>query len=136
MKASFAICTLMVLLAGCVADTMRGYVGQDIRAVELAYGPPVNQIDLGNGVRAFQWSRTDVDTTPMSAVTTTDKDRKGRKITSTQFVGGTQTVTNCLYTFLTAWSPQRNGWVVTGFRQPSLGCAVGSLSAIPGSPSA
>ena len=136
MKASIAICALVVLLAGCVADTMRGYVGQDIRAVELAYGPPMNQVDLGNGIRAFQWSRTNVNTTPMSAVTTTDRDKKGRKTTSTQFVGGSQTVTNCLYTFLTAWSPQRNGWVVTGFRQPSLDCAVGSLSSLDHSPAA
>jgi hypothetical protein len=51
---------------------MRSYVGQDIKAVELAYGPPVNQIDLGNGIRAFQWSKISVDNTPASAVTTTE----------------------------------------------------------------
>jgi predicted small secreted protein len=127
MKASLAICALVILVAGCVADTMRGYVGQDIRAVMLAYGPPANEIDLGGGTRAFQWSKVSVDTTPVSAVTSTEKDRRGRRITQTQFVGGTQTVTNCLYTFLAAWDPQRNGWIVTGFRQPSLDCAIGSL---------
>jgi len=127
MKASLAICALVILVAGCVADTMRGYVGQDIRAVELAYGPPANEIDLGGGTRAFQWSKVSVDTTPVSAVTTTDKDRKGRRTTQTQFVGGTQTVTNCLYTFLAAWDPRRDGWIVTGFRQPSLDCAIGGL---------
>ncbi len=127
MKASLAICALVVLVAGCVADTMRGYVGQDIRAVMLAYGPPANEIDLGGSTRAFQWSKVSVDTTPASAVTTTDKDRKGRRITQTQFVGGTQTVTNCLYTFLAAWDPRRDGWIVTGFRQPSLDCAIGGL---------
>ena len=126
MKARFAV-YVAVLLAGCAADTMRGYLGQDIRAVELAYGHPVNQIDLGNGTRAFQWSKISVDTTLMSAVTTTDTDKKGRQIKQTQFVGGTQTVTNCLYTFITAWNPQRNGWIVTGFRQPSLECAIGDL---------
>ena len=127
MKASLVICAPMILLAGCAADTMRGYVGQDIRAVELAYGPPVNEIDLGNGTHAFQWSKTSVDTTPASAVTTTDKDRKGRRTTHTQFVGGTQTVTNCLYTFLATWDPRRNSWIVSGFRQPSLDCAIGGL---------
>jgi predicted small secreted protein len=116
------------ILAACAADTMKGYVGQDIRSVELAYGPPINQIDLGGGVRAFQWQRISVDTTPVSAVTTTDKDSKGRKTTETQFIGGDQTVTKCLYTFLTAWNPAANGWIVTGFRQPSLDCAVGGLS--------
>lgn len=125
MKVVLAICALAALLTGCVAETMRGYVGQDIRAVMLAYGPPANEIDLGGGSRAFQWSKTSIDTTPVSAVTMTDRDRRGRRITETQFVGGTQTVTNCLYTFLAAWNPQRNGWIVTGFRQPSLDCAVG-----------
>jgi predicted small secreted protein len=128
MKTSLAICALLILLPGCAADTMRGYVGQDIRAVELAYGPPVNEIDLGDGTRAFQWSKTSVKTTPVSAVTTADKDRKGSRTTRTQFVGGTQTVTNCLYTFLAAWDPRRNSWIVTGFRQPSLDCAIGGLS--------
>ena len=127
MNAPLAICALVILVAGCVADTMRSYVGQDIRAVELAYGPPANEIDLGGGTRAFQWSKISVDTTPMSAVTTTEKGKKGRRTTQTQFVGGTQTVTNCLYTFLAAWDPRRSSWIVTGFRQPSLDCAIGGL---------
>lgn len=109
MEAPLTVCALVALLAGCAADTMRGYVGQDIRAVELAYGPPANEIDLGSGTRAFQWSKTSVDTTPMTAVTTTDRGRGGRRTTRTQFVGGTQSVTNCLYTFITAWDPRRNG---------------------------
>jgi hypothetical protein len=91
MKARIAIGALLTLFTGCVADTMGGYVGQDIRAVMLAYGPPANEVDLGGGTRAFQWSKTSVDTTPLSAITTTDK-------------------------------------VVTGFRQPSLDCAIGGLS--------
>src|SRR4051794_19510309 len=44
MKAPVAICATLALLAACVADTMRSYVGQDIRAVMLAYGPPANEI--------------------------------------------------------------------------------------------
>lgn len=127
MKAALATCVLAILLTGCTADTMRGYVGQDVRNVELAYGPPANQIDLGNGTRAYQWNKISTDTTPMTAVTTTDKDKKGRRTKQTQFVGGTQSVTNCLYTFITAWDAKRNGWIVTGFRQPSLDCAIGGL---------
>ena len=128
MKASLAISIPMILMAGCAADTMRGYVGQDVRAVVLAYGPPANEVDLGNGARAFQWSKVSVDTTPASVVTTTDKDKKGRKTKQTQFFGGSQSVTNCLYTFYTAWNPQQGGWIVTGFRQPSLDCTFGGLS--------
>jgi predicted small secreted protein len=123
MKLALALCA--ILLTACAADTMRGYVGQDIRNVELSYGPPVNQIDLGNGTRAFQWAKVSVDTTPVSAFTTVDKDKKGRKTTQTQFIGGDTTVTRCLYTFITT----RNGdsWMVTGIRQPSLDCAIGYL---------
>ena len=128
MKFVLMLCVMATLLVGCVADKMRSYVGQDIRTVELAYGPPVNQIDLGNGARAFQWAKMSVDTTPVSAVTTTDKDNKGRKITQTQFVGGDQSVTRCLYTFITAWNSPVNGWVVTGIREPSFDCAIGDLS--------
>ncbi|HEY6440511.1 MAG TPA: hypothetical protein VIY55_10860 [Acetobacteraceae bacterium] len=128
MRFALAASVATALLVGCVADTMRSYVGQDIRAVELTYGPPINQIDLGNGTRAFQWSKVSVDTTPVSAVTTTDKDKKGRKTTDTQFVGGEQTVTRCLYTFIAARNPQANSWIVTGIREPSLDCAIGALS--------
>jgi hypothetical protein len=128
MKLGLVLCAAATLLAGCAADKMRSYIGQDIRAVELAYGPPGNQIDLGNGTRAFQWTKISVDTTPVSAVTTTDKDKKGRKSTYTEFVGGEQTVTKCLYTFLTTWNPSGNGWIVTGIREPSFDCAIGDLS--------
>ncbi len=128
MRFALAASVATALLVGCVADTMRSYVGQDIRAVELTYGPPINQIDLGNGTRAFQWSKVSVDTTPVSAVTMTDKDKKGRKTTDTQFVGGEQTVTRCLYTFIAARNPQANSWIVTGIREPSLDCAIGALS--------
>jgi hypothetical protein len=123
MKLTLALCVM--LLTGCAADTMRSYVGRDIREVELTYGPPVNQIDLGNGSRAFQWAKVSVDTTPVSAVTTTDKDRRGRKTTQTQFIGGDQTVTRCLYTFIATSSG--DSWIVTGIRQPSLDCAIGDL---------
>jgi hypothetical protein len=123
-----ALCALMTILTGCVSDTMRNFVGRDIREVELAYGPPTNQIDMGGGTRAFQWTKISVDTTPMTAVTTTDKDRKGRKTSQTQFVGGNQSVTRCLYTFMAAWNPQSSNWIVTGFRQPSFDCAIGDIS--------
>jgi predicted small secreted protein len=77
MKPTIAMWATVMLLAACAADAMRGYIGQDIRNVELSYGPSANQIDLGNGTRAFQWSKISVDTTPATAVTTTDKDKKG-----------------------------------------------------------
>jgi predicted small secreted protein len=127
MRSVVVVCVTMVITA-CVADTMRGYIGQDIRNVELSYGPSANQIDLGNGTRAFQWSKVSIDTTPATAVTTTEKDKRGRKSTSTQFTPSSTTVTNCLYTFITTWNQQAKGWIVTGIREPSLDCAIGDLS--------
>ena len=127
MKLAFKLCAA-ALLAGCTADAMRSYVGSDIRNVELEDGPPSNQIDLGNGTRAFQWTKISVDTTPVSAVTTTEKDREGRRTTQTDFVGGDQTVTKCLYTFIAAWNPPANSWIVTGIREPSFDCAIGGIN--------
>jgi hypothetical protein len=121
------LAVILALVAGCVADTMRGYVGQDVRQVELAYGPPSNVVDLGNGARGYQWTRISVATTPVAAVTKRRKDKKGREISSTEFTGGQQSTSRCVYTFFTAWNPQRNGWIVTGIREPSFDCAIGGL---------
>lgn len=129
MRRLVVIAAALTGLGACVADTMRGYIGQDIRQVALAYGPPSAALDLGDGQRAYQWTRISVSTTPASAVTTTSRDRKGRKVSTTELVGGGQSVSRCLYTFLTAWSPPRNGWIVTGIRQPSFDCAIGGIDA-------
>jgi hypothetical protein len=122
-----AITAGLIFFEGCAADTMRSFVGQDVRNVELAYGPPSNVIDLGNGTRAYQWTKVSVSTTPASAVTTTEKDKKGRRVSTTQLVGGEQSVSRCLYTFIAGYSPQRGGWIVTGIREPSFDCAIGGL---------
>ncbi|WP_428532793.1 hypothetical protein [Rhodopila sp.] len=128
MKFILLLCLTTTWLGGCAADKMRSYIGQDIRAVELDHGPPSNQIDLGDGTRAYQWTKVSVDSTPVSAVSTTDKDRKGRKTTQTQFIGGDQSVTRCVYTFITTRNARGDGWVVTAIREPSFDCAIGGLS--------
>jgi hypothetical protein len=127
MKLVLVLYAMATLLYSCTADQMCTYVGQDIRAVELSYGPPLNQIDLGRGSRASQWQKVSVETTPVSAIATSEKDKKGRKTTQTQFIGGSQDVTTCLYTFITAWNSQADGWIVTGIREPSFNCAIGGL---------
>jgi hypothetical protein len=129
MKHLVTMIVVLLVLGGCVASTMRGYIGQDVRQVELAYGPPSNVIDLGNGTRAYQWARISTSSTPASAVTTTTRDKKGRRVSTTELIGGQPTVTRCLYVFMTAWSPQWNGWIVTGIREPSLDCAIGGIDA-------
>ena len=127
MKHAVMLAAVLSMVAGCVTDTMRSYVGQDIRQVELAYGPPSNIIDLGNGVQAYQWTRISVSNTPISEVTTTRRDRKGRRTSTTEMTGGQQTESRCLYTFMASWDPRRNAQIVTGIRQPSLDCAIGDI---------
>jgi hypothetical protein len=121
------ICAVF-MLAACVTDTMQKYVGRDIREVELNYGPPSNQIDLSGGTRAFQWTKISVDTAPVTATSTTEKTKKGGKITQTNFSGGDQSISKCIYTFLTTWDGRRGSWIVTGIKQPSWDCSIGDLS--------
>jgi hypothetical protein len=66
---------------------MKSYVGQDIRDVELAYGPPSNVIDLREGRRAYQWTRVSVSATSVQSVSTTAKDKKSWRVTETSFIG-------------------------------------------------
>jgi len=46
---------LLLLLSGCVSTHMKQYMGMDIREVILDSGPPLNAMDMGGGVRAFQF---------------------------------------------------------------------------------
>jgi hypothetical protein len=128
MRRGIVLLIVGALLCACVADTMKSYVGRDVREVELAYGPPSNVIDLGSGRRAYQWTRVSVSSTPVQSVSTTTKDKRGRRTTETAFIGGEQSVSRCLYTFTSAWDAARNSWTVTGFRQPSFDCAVGDIN--------
>ena len=67
MRRILIICVLATLSASCAADRVRNYIGQDIRAVDLNYGPSSNESDLGYQTRAYQWTKISVDTTPVPA---------------------------------------------------------------------
>lgn len=45
----------LALLSGCASTHMAQYVDKDIREVILDSGPPINVMDMGQGVRAFQF---------------------------------------------------------------------------------
>ncbi|WP_372376335.1 hypothetical protein ACDI35_08680 [Xanthomonas axonopodis pv. cajani] len=45
----------VAFLAGCASTEMKQYVGKDIREVILVNGPPINELDMEDGVRAFQF---------------------------------------------------------------------------------
>lgn len=44
-----------LVLAGCVSDHMKQFVGKDIREIMMSEGPPANAFTLADGRKAFQW---------------------------------------------------------------------------------
>lgn len=136
-----SLIAIAVLISGCVsaADKMKSYVGRDVRFVELTYGPPSNVIDMGNGVRAFQWTRVSTYTRPASirTTTTTDVDRKrregaaethGEKTTETQYSDAQTEVSRCIYSFITQYRKADRAWIVVSYEEPTFGCGYGDLS--------
>ncbi len=118
---------------------MKTYVGRDVRYVELTYGPPWHVVDMGNGVRAFQWLRVSTYTHPASTRTTetTDIDRKRREASSeshrqttteTQVFEPSTEETRCIYSFITRYDKAANAWIVVGYEEPRFGCGYGDLS--------
>ncbi|NKX43367.1 hypothetical protein [Roseicyclus persicicus] len=103
-------------LAGCATDVMRGFVGQDVTAVMVRYGPPVAQFDLPDGRTAFQWATS----TPIIAPMTTTVTGYGNFATA-QTTGGYLGQQNCVYTLYAA--PNQSGsFTITGFEQPTFDC--------------
>ena len=113
---------LLPVLAGCMSRQMEGYVGQDIRAVVLDYGPPTGTIDLPDGGRAYQWTQLRSSTTPVTTTTQARRRRGDRAEATSVTTGGETTTRTCAYTFITAPNAARTGWTVVGFRRPSLEC--------------
>ncbi|KQY54397.1 hypothetical protein [Lysobacter sp. Root494] len=115
----FVLALLVAVLVGCVSTEMKSYVGQDIREVMLVSGQPIAAMDMGNGVRAFQfmWGGSS-----KTAVTTSSNSQ----VDSTGWLGRTAITSNgsamisngCVISYLTEWNESRQGWVVTGYRYP------------------
>lgn len=114
---------LLVLLAGCVSTEMKGYMGKDVREVILVNGPPINELDMGDGIRAFQfkWGGGTM-VVPQTSRTTGKVNTYG----STAVVNATTTTTGghvirnegCTISYLAKWSDERQGWIVVDYRYP------------------
>jgi hypothetical protein len=111
-----------LILPACASTEMRSYVGQDIREVILVNGPPVNALDMGNGVRAFQFmwggaSKTAVASHSSTQVSPGDAAqwlRRGAIETSSS----TMISSGCVVSYLATWNDQRQSWVVNEYRYP------------------
>jgi len=137
LKTTFIVIISVIFLAGCASKIMEGYIGKDIREVVLERGTPVNAMDMGNGVRAFQWSLTRSYTSPVQVSSTSTGRGYGSSYntgyrtnysmntyvnTNTVITGGHTTTSTCLYTLFAKWNKIRNGWMVTGFKKPNIMC--------------
>ncbi len=137
LKISLIAIATIIFLGGCASKIMQGFVGKDIRQVQLDYGPPVNAMDMGDGVRAFQWKMTSSYTTPTyvnsnsrgtgygSSYNTgyrTNYNMNAYVNTNTVITGGQTIDSSCLYTLFSRWDKARKGWIVTGFKKPNLMC--------------
>jgi len=137
MKNIIILFTMVFALIGCASQIMQGYVGKDVRAVMLDYGPPANAFDMGDGRRAFQWVINSSYTTPTYATTTGTVNTVGSVnslgnyssvnanswVNSNTVITGGQTISSrCVYSLFGRWNESRNGWELVGFQQPRLDC--------------
>jgi hypothetical protein len=117
------IACVLAAATACVSTHMKQYVGKDIREVVLDSGPPINVFDLGDGTRAFQfrWGGGSYvvpqTTTTIGSVTAVGNNAwyQQNSITSG---GGVITSEGCVISYITTWSDERKGWVVSSYRYP------------------
>ncbi len=119
-----------IFLTGCTASQiLTGYVDQTLTEAVFDYGPPTASFDLGDGMRAFIWARTNSYVIPGSSTTNASANAYGgygyanvygiATTTSRPPVAGTYT---CNYVLIA----QKNnsavegpaGWTVVGYRIP------------------
>jgi hypothetical protein len=118
----------ILLLTSCASTHMKQYVGKDIREVVLDSGPPFNVMDMGEGVRAFQFmwgggSFIVPAQTTTSGSLTSSGNAAWYSSTSLSTGGGVVNSEGCIISYLTKWDEQRKSWVVYEYRIPkSLVC--------------
>ena len=117
------ISIILIMLVGCVSTHMKQYMGKDIREVILDSGPPINAMDMGDGVRAFQFrwgggTYSIPQTTTTSGTVTAYGNTAWLNSSSITSGGGTIYSEGCVITYLTAWNDARQTWVVSSYRYP------------------
>jgi len=119
------VLSVSAALAGCASQIMKSYVGKDVREIMIDYGPPANAFDMGDGRRAFQWTKHNSIVTPTTASTTGSVSQYGNSawVNSNTVITGGQTLNvDCIYTMFATWDDARKGWIVAGYKTPKLDC--------------
>jgi len=113
---------VLFLIAGCASTEMSSYTGQDIREVMLTNGQPIGVVDMGNGVRAFQFMWGGTNTTTVSSQVTTNADLSGSdgwfRKGEIKSAGSALVSNGCVVAYLTKWDEQRQAWIVYDYRIP------------------
>lgn len=118
----FLLVLLIAVASGCVSTEMKSYVGQDIREVMLVSGQPIAAMDMGNGVRAFQFMWGGTSSTAVTSQSNTQVSSGNTSgwlsNTSISSSGGALISSGCVISYLTEWNEKTQGWIVTGYRYP------------------
>lgn len=104
-------------LASCVSTQMKTFVGQSVQEAQIAYGPPVQVIEMPDGRRAYQF-RYGGGAIPVPGYSTTTASMVGSTVvsTTTGMPGGYIESSGCLLTFL---ARQSSGvWIIDEIRVP------------------
>lgn len=114
-----ALALIVVTLTGCVSTYMRQFVGKDIREVMVADGPPINQFDMPDGRRAFQWVIGGGPVfIPQTTTATIHRAGNMSYVNATTVGGGVVETSGCVVTYFARRDETRDAWVVTEFSFP------------------
>lgn len=112
------ILIVTMILAGCASTEMKGYIGQDIREVILTNGQPIGALDMGNGVRAFQFMWGGTTTTAVRAQTTIQDNSEWFGSSEIRSSGSALVSSGCVIAYLTRWDENQKSWIIFDYRIP------------------
>ena len=112
-----ATIALMLILGGCVSTQMKPFIGKPVQELQIAYGPPVQIIEMPEGRRAYQFHQGGGDfMVPGSSTTTITPAGRGLIAQTTSHPGGIVSTPGCFPTFIAV---ERSGnWIVESIRVP------------------
>ena len=119
-----ALTLCSMLLASCVSTHMKQFIGKDIHYVMVDSGAPVNEFDMGDGRRAYQfyWGGGTMvlpqTTTQQGSVSVTGSTGQFNSTTVTN-PGGVFSSPGCLITYFARQNKETGGWIVEDISYPS-----------------
>lgn len=129
MKLNIAVLSVL-LLSSCSstnrsADTMKSFIGKDIREVILAKGEATRTVNMQGGVKAYQWvkSRSLKNPSVIQSTGNITASPYNANINQNTIISGGSTINQtCRYTLLTKYDKKLNSWIVDSFKEPERGC--------------